>query len=124
MQIRSIGIGLTIAAASFLTPTISSALTGKTSLDACVAAFEKSLDLSSSRRAYKVVYPVDRFSSGIARFYQNEYTYDLTAGNPKTGEVYADARCLVDSRGNVSLSSFSGMSPAVVRMAQSSRASE
>jgi hypothetical protein len=96
-------LGLTLAAASALSPGLSQAWTGKASLNACVNAFEKSLD-SSAGREFKVIFSGGRFedNSLAAVFMPAEYTFDLAANDPKTGKVYARARCLADSRGTVS----------------------
>jgi hypothetical protein len=101
MHIRK---GLTIAALSALAPAVSSAWPAKQSLDACVSAFEKSLETpDASGRTYKVVYNDDQSTSSVTRYFSSaSYTFELQANNPRTGEVLARARCLANSRGVVS----------------------
>ena len=100
MHIRT--LGLTIAALSALSPAVAGAWPGKTSLDACVNAFEKTLAAPGEpNRVFKVVYKGDRFASSIVQYFPSEYTFDLQADNPQTGEILARVRCLVNSRGAV-----------------------
>jgi len=95
-------IGSAIAALAALTPSISSAWPGKTSLDACIAAFEQSLPQRvAPNRAYKVVFKGDRFFSGsVAAYFASVYTYDLAANDTK-GAVFARARCSTNTSGAV-----------------------
>ncbi|HTV94441.1 MAG TPA: hypothetical protein VME42_00480 [Steroidobacteraceae bacterium] len=100
MNIRT--AGLTIAALSALAPAVAGAWPGKSSLDACVNAFEKTLaPAGESARAFKVVYQGDRFSSSVAQYFPSEYTFELQANDPKTGEVIARVRCLANTHGAV-----------------------
>lgn len=98
-------LGLAIAAASALSPSLSQAWAGKTSLNACVSAFKKSLDPSTSHD-FKVVFSGNRFSdvSSYALLAPVSYTYDLAVNDVGTGKTYARARCLADANGTVSLS--------------------
>ncbi|MGA2342016.1 MAG: hypothetical protein ABSG29_02410 [Steroidobacteraceae bacterium] len=99
MHIRYIGSA--IAALAALSPSISNALPDKTSLDACVAAFEKSLpDQAASNRAYKVVFNGDHGSGSVAQYFTSSYTYDLAA-NDVNGAVFARARCSTNKSGVV-----------------------
>jgi hypothetical protein len=91
-----------IAAAAFY-PAVSGAYPGKTSLDACVNAFEKTLPAGEApSRTYKVVYLDDRWNGSLAQFFPMRYTFDLQANDPKTGAPMARARCSADSRGTIS----------------------
>jgi hypothetical protein len=95
-------LGLAIAAVSILTPALSHAWGGKTSLDACVSAFEKSLGApQGTSRTFKVIFSGDRFGDTLSQFFPMTYTFDLAANDPKSGKIYARARCLADSRGAV-----------------------
>ena len=114
MTIRHLGIS--IAAVAAVCPAVCNAWPAKASLDACVAAFEKTLapaDEVSHR--FKVVYQSEQFTSTIADFYPTTYTFDLLADNPKTGAVVARVRCSADRHGSVTLASLdSTQSPARV----------
>jgi hypothetical protein len=94
--------GLAIAAASLLSPALSQA-GQRTSLNACVNAFERSLDApAGASHNFKVVLAGDRFGDALSElFFPSTYTFDLAANDPKTGKVYARARCLTDDRGTV-----------------------
>ena len=96
-------LGLAIAAASALTPALSQAWAGKTSFDACVNAFEKSIDPSAGR-GFKVVFSGSHSGeTGYAALMTPvTYSFDLAVNDGKTGKVFARARCLADSRGTVS----------------------
>jgi hypothetical protein len=96
-------IGLAIAAASALSPSLSQAWVGKIPLDACVNAFKKSLD-SSAGHDFKVVFSGSLLADGsaMAQLMPVEYTFDLALNDAKTGKISARARCLADGHGVVS----------------------
>jgi hypothetical protein len=102
MQTRRLGLALIALAA--VAPAVSQAWPGKTPLEACVNAFEKTLVSSDEvQPKFKVVHGRDdEFMSALERYYSLGYTFDLQANDPKTGEVVAQARCLTDNRGKVS----------------------
>jgi hypothetical protein len=103
MMIRR--LGLSLAALAAVCPAVSQAWPAKSSLDACVNAFEKTLAQSAdAEHAFKVVYAKDQFASSIVDYYSTSYTFDLQANNVKTGQVLARARCRADRRGIVALS--------------------
>jgi hypothetical protein len=97
-------LGLSLAALAAVCPAVSQAWPAKSSLDACVNAFEKSLAQSEDAgHTFKVVYGREQFATSIADYYPTSYTFDLQA-NKQTGEVLARVRCQADRRGVVALS--------------------
>jgi hypothetical protein len=101
MQTRR--LGLLISAIAAVCPAVSQAWPGHTPLEACVAAFEKTLVSSDdAQHKFKVVHGTDDAMSAILQYYSTGYTFDLRANDPSTGEVVAQARCMADSRGRVS----------------------
>ena len=96
-------LGLAIAAVCALSPGLSQAGAQKTSFEACVSAFEKSIDPSAGRD-FKIVFSGSRFddSTYAALFTPATYTFDLAVNDAKTGKIYARSRCLADGRGIVS----------------------
>jgi len=117
MNIRPIGLSIFALAAAF--PALCNAGPAKASLDACVAAFEKTLaPVADVSHAFKVVYESEQFSSSIADFYPVSYTFDLQANNSKTGEVVARVRCSADRHGSVALTSLLDSAQSPARVAQ------
>jgi hypothetical protein len=89
---------LTIAA---LSPTVSNASPEKTSAKACASAFASSIAApGASAPAYKLAF---RGTTGsvLADFYPSDYTFNLEARDPKTGQPFARAVCSTDHRGVV-----------------------
>jgi hypothetical protein len=98
-------LGLSLAALAAVCPAVSQAWPAKSSLDACVNAFEKTLaQPEDASHAFKVVYRREQFESSIADYFSTSYTFDLQATNVKTGEVLARVRCKADRGGIVALS--------------------
>lgn len=111
--------GLSIAAVAAVSPAVCNAWPAKTSLDACVTAFEKTLAPADEvRHAFKVVYDGEQFSSSIADFYPTSYTFDLQANNSKTGAVVARVRCSADRHGSIALTSLLDAPQSPARVAQ------
>jgi hypothetical protein len=111
--------GLSIATLAAVCPAVCNAWPAKASLDACVAAFEKTLAPSDEvSRAFKVVYGSEPFTSSIADYYPTAYTFDLQANNTKTGEVVARVRCSADRHGSVALTSLLDSTQPPSRVAQ------
>jgi len=111
--------GLSISALAAVSPAVCNALPAKASLDACVKAFEKTLEPADAvSHAFKVVYPGERLTGSIADFYPTAYTFDLQANNLKTGEVVAHVRCATDRRGSVVLTSLVDSMQPPARVAQ------
>jgi hypothetical protein len=117
MNIRH--FGLSIAALAAVSPAVCNAWPAKSSLDACVNAFEKTLASSDEvSHAFKVVYASKQFASSIADYYPTTYTFDLQANNPKTGAVVARVRCSTGRHGSVALTSLLDSTQAPARVAQ------
>jgi hypothetical protein len=100
MTIRHLGLSLAALAAAL--PAVSQAWPAKTSLHACVKAFENTL--AQSEGSFKVVYEKEQFATSIADYYSTSDTFELQANNAKTGEVLARVSCKTDRRGIISLS--------------------
>ena len=112
-------LGLSMAALAVVSPAVCNASPAKASLDACVAAFEKTLaptDAVSHR--FKVLYQSEQFASSIADYYPTIHTFDLQADNPKTGEIVARVRCSADRRGSIALTSLLDATQSRARVAQ------
>jgi hypothetical protein len=112
-------LGLSMAALAVVSPAVCNASPVKASLDACVAAFEKTLaptDAVSHR--FKVLYQSEQFASSIADYYPTIHTFDLQADNPKTGEIVARVRCTADRRGSIALTTLPDSTQSAARVAQ------
>ena len=112
-------LGLSMAALAVVSPAVCNASPAKASLDACVAAFEKTLaptDAVSHR--FKVLYQSEQFTSSVADYYPTTHTFDLQADNPKTGEIVARVRCSADRRGSIALTSLLDATQSRARVAQ------
>jgi hypothetical protein len=117
MKIRQ--LGLSIAAFAAVSPAVCNAWPAKTSLNACVNAFEKTLASSYEvSHAFKVVYGSEEVASSIADYYPTSYTFELQADDPKTGAVVARVRCSTDRHGGVALTSLLDSTQAPARVAQ------
>jgi hypothetical protein len=95
-------IALILAAAAALAPAISNASPEKAALDACARAFASSLATpGTAAPAFKVAYRGSLSAGSMLAFYNREYTFDLRANDPKTGQPVARASCSTDARGAV-----------------------
>lgn len=90
-------LGLSILAFAVI-PAVSQATSP---LDACVKAFTQTLSApGEASPAYKVVNQLDRVVAP-QQYFPTEYTFDLQATDPKTGDPSARVRCTVSERGRV-----------------------
>jgi hypothetical protein len=84
-----------ICLSAALYPAISSAWPGQRSLNACVNAFEETLATPApGTHSYKVIFRGDRFSNSVLEpLYSRDFSFDLRANDPKTGNAVAHVRC-------------------------------
>jgi hypothetical protein len=99
MILRKIALAAVTIAASY--PTISNASPERISAKACASAFASSIAAPGAGvPAYKLAF---RGTTGsvLADFYPSDYTFNLEARDPKTGQAFARAVCSTDHRGTV-----------------------
>jgi hypothetical protein len=100
MNIRKLALATAVAAA--LSPVIAGATPEKDSLNACAHAFASSLAAhGAAAPAFRLAYHGNEFSGSIVDFYNREYTFELHARDPKTGQQLARASCSTDIHGTV-----------------------
>jgi hypothetical protein len=110
MQSRHLAHIALIAAA--FSPTLALAGPEQVSLVACAHAFAASMSAASTAPAprFKVA-ELNGDSGTIASFYAREFTFDLTAHDPKTGAAVAKATCSASRDGTVTSLSTQAVSP-------------
>jgi hypothetical protein len=95
-------VSLILAAAAVLAPAISNASPERAALDACARAFASSLATpGTAAPTFKVAYRGSQSAGSMLAFYAREYSFDLRANDPKTGQPVARASCSTDARGAV-----------------------
>jgi hypothetical protein len=95
-------VALALAAAAALVPAISNASPERAALDACARAFASSLATpGTAAPAFKVAYRGSPSPGSMLAFYMREYSFDLRANDPKTGQPVARASCSTNARGAV-----------------------
>jgi hypothetical protein len=111
--------GLSIAALAAVCPAVCNAGPAKASLDACVAAFEKTLASADDvSHVFKVVYGSAEVTTSIADYYPTSYIFDLQANDSKTGAVLARVRCSSDRYGSVALTALLDATQSPAHVAQ------
>jgi hypothetical protein len=105
---NAVRFALVAAAAAALAPAISNATPERTALNACARAFASSLaSAGTAPPAFKVIYGGAFDGPSTVQYFVRNFTFDLHARNPKTGQPIARASCSADARGGViSLSSI------------------
>jgi len=99
MILRKIALAVVTIAA--LSPTVSNASPERISAKACASAFASSIAApGASAPAYKLAFR-GTTGSALADFYPSDYTFNLEARDPKTGQPFARAVCSTDHRGVV-----------------------
>jgi hypothetical protein len=114
MKSRHLSLLAVIAAA--VSPTLALAGPEQVSLVACAHAFAASLSAASAAPAprFKVA-ELNGDTGTIASLYAREFTFDLTAHDPKTGAPVAKATCSASRDGTVTaLSALTASLPAPV----------
>ena len=100
MNIRKFALAAAVAAA--LSPVIAGATPERDALNACAHAFASSLaPHGAAAPAFKLAYHGNEFSGSMMEFYNREYTFELHARDPKTGQQLARASCSTDIHGAV-----------------------
>jgi hypothetical protein len=100
MTIRT--LALIAATAAALSPVIASASPEKDALNACAHAFASSLAANGAAApAFKLDYHSSEFATSMIQFYNREYTFELHARDPKSGQPLARASCSTDIHGAV-----------------------
>jgi hypothetical protein len=95
---------LFLAAATLvaLSPVIASASPERAALSSCVRAFAASLGApGSTAPSVKVKLRGDQTATSMMDFYTREYTFELSANDPKTGLSVGRVSCEADSHGAV-----------------------
>ena len=94
--------GLAVAAIAAFSTAICNASPETTAVNTCARAF---VDNIAPERAaaprYKIDYRDSLSGSSIAFYFPTTSTFDLEAHDPKTGAVFARARCSTDASGAV-----------------------
>jgi len=99
MILRKVALAVVTIAA--LSPTVSNASPERISAKACASAFASSIAApGASAPAYKLAFR-GTTGSALADFYPSDYTFNLEARDPKTGQPFARAVCSTDHRGVV-----------------------
>jgi hypothetical protein len=118
MHVRS----LLIAAVSLavLTPAVSNAAPESAALKTCTAAFASSFSVQGGASpTVKLNYRAGQASDTFAEYYTHDYTFFLSANDPKSGAALARATCSATTGGT--LLSFSATSLATDRPALAAR---
>jgi hypothetical protein len=94
---------ISLIAAAIAAPAISNASPEQTSLEACAHTLATSVaENGASTPVYRVASHVDADESGsIVRYYSREYTFEMKARDPKTGQIVARATCTAKPDGTV-----------------------
>jgi hypothetical protein len=100
MHLRSSLFAVTALAAGL--PSMSNAATETTALQACAKAFAGSIaSPGTAAPAFKLNYRHGEESGVLAQYYGRQYTFVLTAQDPKTGLTVASATCSANFGGTV-----------------------
>jgi hypothetical protein len=98
-------VSLAVVTIAALSPTVSNASPERISAKACASAFASSIAApGASTPAYKLAFR-GTTGSALADFYPSDYTFNLEARDPKTGQPFARAVCSTDHRGAVTATS-------------------
>lgn len=95
-------LGILGAAIVALSPQIAAAAPGKTSLDACVRAFEAKLGANPADSAKYVVNFADGVDTSAVSFRDaTNFTFDMAARDSKTGTTKVRATCSATRGGKI-----------------------
>jgi hypothetical protein len=100
MHLRSFLVAVTALAAG--SPSMSNAATETSALQTCAKAFAASIaSPGAAAPAFKLNYRHGEEAGVLAKYYGRQYTFVLTAQDPKTGLTVASATCSADFGGTI-----------------------
>jgi uncharacterized protein YfaQ (DUF2300 family) len=99
MNMRIVGIAALLAAA--VSPSIATASPEQASLKACAGAFAARLSSHGVEAPKIKIASLNVDSGSVAEFYAREFTFELTARDPRTGAAVARLTCSADRTGTV-----------------------